>query len=93
MHSPRQRLYRVLVQKHGHLLYLDFDKPCRGVKVYLGYGEAGIREVSVLDFFAGPQAARVQRSPSSVPAPSVSVGYDGWVFPRSGVAFVWVLEQ
>ena len=59
----------------------------------LWYGDTGIQDVSVLDFFAGPQAARVQHSPKKVPTPSVSVGYDGWVFPRSGVAFVWVLEE
>lgn len=25
--------------------------------------------------------------------PVVAVGFDGWVFPRSGVAFVWVLDS
>lgn len=27
--------------------------------------------------------------PTSVPGKSVSIDFDGWVFPRSGVAFVW----
>lgn len=27
------------------------------------------------------------------PAPSVEIGYDGWVFPKGGVAFVWVLAS
>jgi hypothetical protein len=85
--------YRVLVRKHGHLLYVDFAKPSKGVKVDLWYGDAGIRYVNVLDFIAGAQAARVQRSPASVPTPNVSIDYAGWVFPRSGVAFVWVLES
>ena len=28
-----------------------------------------------------------------MPIPSVEVGFDGWIFPRSGVAFVWVLDS
>lgn len=36
--------------------------------------------------------SRVERTPEAVPTPSVTVGFDGWVFPRSGVAFVWVLR-
>jgi hypothetical protein len=27
------------------------------------------------------------------PSPSIQVAFDGWVFPKSGVAFVWVLDE
>ncbi|AWK10755.1 hypothetical protein AB0I99_17210 [Streptomyces spongiicola] len=27
------------------------------------------------------------------PSPSVEVAYEGWTFPKGGVAFVWVLER
>jgi hypothetical protein len=84
---------RVLVQKHGHLLYLDISKPTRGLSVELNYADAGIRHVNALDFIASAQQPHTARSPKSLPGRSVSIGFDGWVFPKSGVAFVWVLED
>ncbi|WP_043590333.1 hypothetical protein [Frankia sp. BMG5.23] len=95
--SPREveitYTYRVLVQQHGHLLYLDFGAPCKGIDVDFSYGGCGIRHVNVLDFIAGSQPTRVSRSPADASPPTVSVRYDGWVFPKSGVAFSWVLER
>ncbi|WP_131766126.1 hypothetical protein [Candidatus Protofrankia californiensis] len=85
--------YRALVQQHGHVLYLDFDMPAKGVEVELAYGDCGIRHVNVLDFIAGAQPTRVSRSPKDVTPPTVGVRFDGWVFPKSGVAFAWVLER
>ncbi len=84
--------YRVLVQRNGHLLYLDIPRPTMGMHVQLWYGDCGIRRVNTLDFIASAQEPRILRSPASVPTPSVEVGFDGWIFPKSGVAFVWVLE-
>jgi hypothetical protein len=85
--------YRVLVQRHSHLIYLDFGKPCKGVQVEFSYSDCGIRYVNALDFIASAQQARVTRSPKAVPTSNVTVGFDGWVFPKSGVAFVWVLDR
>lgn len=84
---------RVLVQQHGHVLYLDFGKPCKGVQMDCWYGGCGIRHMSVLDFIASSQPTRVVRSSQAVPTPNVAVGFDGWVLPKSGVALVWVLEE
>ena len=64
-----------------------------GLQVQLWYGDCGIRRVNTLDFIASAQEPRILRSPASVPTPSVEVGFDGWIFPKSGVAFVWVLES
>jgi hypothetical protein len=84
--------YRTLTAAFGHLLYFDIEQPSRDVAVSLDYDGCGIAGVSVLDFIASSQQARIVRSPSSVPNKSVAVEFDGWAFPRSGVAFVWVLE-
>lgn len=84
--------YRVLVQRHGHVLYLDSPRPIKGLKVQFNYADAGIRRVTTLDFIASAETARVEDAPGSVPGRSVSIGFDGWVFPRSGIASVWVLE-
>jgi hypothetical protein len=86
-------IYRTLVQQNGHLLYVDITKPTKGLRVELWYGDCGIKYVNVLDMIASSTQARVARTPDTVPTPSVAVGFDGWVFPRSGVAFVWVLED
>ncbi|GAB3428625.1 hypothetical protein GCM10027569_72330 [Flindersiella endophytica] len=85
--------YRVLVQRHGHLLYLEVPKPSRNFKVQFSHQGCGIRRVNALDFIASERLSRVQELPSPKPSSSVSIGVDGWVFPRSGVAFVWVLEE
>ncbi|WP_027932174.1 hypothetical protein [Amycolatopsis thermoflava] len=85
--------YRVLVQRHGHLLYLDLPRPAKGVHFQLDYAQAGIRRVNVVDYFASPDVARLEQSPADVPTKTVNVSIDGQVFPRAGVAFVWVLED
>ncbi|ABD10272.1 hypothetical protein ThrDRAFT_01696 [Frankia casuarinae] len=85
--------YRVLVQQHGHVLYLDFGAPCKGVDIDFTYADCGIRHVNVLDFIAGAQPTRITRGPKGTSSPSVGVRYDGWVFPKSGVAFGWVLDR
>jgi hypothetical protein len=85
--------YRVLVQRHGHLLYLDLPRPTKGLRVRLDYAAAGIRRINILDYFASTQQARVEQAPAAAPAKTVDIAFDGWIFPRSGVAFVWVLEE
>lgn len=85
--------YRVLVQRHGHVLYLDLPGLAKGLKVKFSYGDAGIRRVTTLDFIASSEPTRVGQTPASVPARSIDIRFDGWIFPRSGLAFVWVLEE
>jgi hypothetical protein len=85
--------YRTLVQRHSHLLYLDISRPTKGFEVDFWYGGAGIQYVNVADSIASSRPTRIRRSAASVPTPSVSVAFDGWLFPKSGVAFVWVLKD
>lgn len=85
--------YRVLIQRNSHLLALDFPRPAKGVKVSFSYGGSGIRYVHSLDLIASAQKALITKSPASVPQPSIELGFDGWIFPRSGVVFVWVLKD
>lgn len=85
--------YQVLVQRHGHLLYLDLPRPTKGIRVRLDYAAAGIRRVNTLDYFASTEQARVEQAPATASAKTVVIAFDGWVFPRAGVAFIWVLED
>jgi hypothetical protein len=69
------------------------DQPTKGLSVDLDYSDCGIAYGNVLDFIASSQKTRVSQSPKAVPGKNVSVEFDGWVFPRSGLAFVWVLDH
>lgn len=85
--------FRTLARQHGHVLWLDIAKPTKGLKIELRYGDCGIAEMKTLNFIASARPTRVTESPNAVPTPSVEVAFDGWVFPKSGVGFVWVLEE
>ncbi|HUZ54041.1 MAG TPA: hypothetical protein VMU94_16135 [Streptosporangiaceae bacterium] len=82
--------YRTLVQQNGHLLHLDISQPTKGLHVEFSYGDCGIRYVNVLDYIAGARQPGISQLPASDPTPSVEVGFDGWMFPKDGLAFVWV---
>lgn len=85
-------MYRTVVSQHGHLLHFDLEQPTRGVDIQLDYSDCDIAYVNVLDFIASSRKTRVLHTPTTVPGRSVAVQFDGWVFPRSGVAFVWALD-
>jgi hypothetical protein len=40
----------------------------------------------------GAESTRVVRSLDDAPSPAAEARYDGWAFPRSSVAFCWVLD-
>ncbi|MEU8860936.1 hypothetical protein [Streptomyces umbrinus] len=85
--------YRVLVQRHGHLLHLDLAQPTKDFRAELWYGDCGIRRMNVIDYLSGPRQPRYRHLEASDPSPSVEVAYEGWTFPKGGVAFVWVLDE
>ena len=85
--------YRVVVQQHGHLLHLDISRPTKALKVQFAYGGCGIRHVNVVDYIASSRRARLSRLPAAGPTPSIALGFDGWILPKAGAAFVWVLER
>jgi hypothetical protein len=84
--------YQVLARQAGHLLYLDVPRPAKGLHVQFWYGDTGIHHVDALDFIASAGRPRIVRTPATAPTPSIDIGFGGWVFPRAGVGFVWVLE-
>lgn len=84
--------YRTLVARNGHLLHFDIEQPTRGIRVELDYSETDIDYVKLVDFIASSKKSRIVQTPATVPGKSIGVEFDGWLMPRSGVAFVWVLE-
>jgi hypothetical protein len=85
--------YRVLIQQQGHLLHFDISRPTKGLRVELAYGGCDIRRVNVVDYIASSRQPGLTRLPPSEPTPSVTLSFDGWILPKAGVAFVWVLER
>ncbi|HXC76150.1 MAG TPA: hypothetical protein VNU19_03785 [Candidatus Acidoferrum sp.] len=83
--------YRTLVSVDEHLLQLRVDQPTRGLSIELDYSDTDIDHINVLDFIASSERTRISRLPPAMPGKIVLIEFDGWVFPRSGVAFVWVL--
>ncbi len=85
--------YRTLLPIADHLLRLRIDQPTRGLTIELDYGDTDIERVSVLDFLASAGKASITRSPEQIPGKTVALEFDGWVFPRSGVALVWTSSR
>lgn len=85
--------YRTITPPTGHRLYIDIEQPTKGISVELDYGDCDIAEMSVLDLVASSRQTVVRRTPSGVPGRSLAVEFDGWVFPRTGFAFVWTLND
>lgn len=81
--------YRTVNLRDGHLLHFDIEQPTRGIEVELDYGDTDIASVTVLDFIASSERTHITRSSKRVPERSVEVTFDGWAFPKSGIAFVW----
>ncbi|MFI6401479.1 hypothetical protein [Streptomyces sp. NPDC050548] len=94
--SQRVRIaytYRVLMQRHGHLLHLDLAQPTKDFSAEISYGDCGIWRMNVVDYLSGPRQPRVAELAASDPSPSVQISYPGWTFPKGGVVCSWVLED
>lgn len=80
---------RTVTALNGHRLRLRVDQPTKGLAIDFDYSDTELSEVAVLDYIASGERTRIRRTPPSVPDKVVTVEFDGWIFPRSGVAFVW----
>jgi len=85
--------YRTVTRQDGHLLFFDIEQPTRDLHVDFDYSDCGITSISALDLVPSVRRTRIERTPKSLHQSSVRVDLDGWVFPRSGVAFVWTLQR
>ena len=85
--------YRAITSQAGHLLFFDIEQPTRDLKVEFDYSDCGIASVSTLDLIPAIRPTRIERTPASLPATSIRLDLDGWIFPRSGIAFIWTLES
>lgn len=81
--------YQTITSADGHVLFFDIEQPTRDLSVTFDYTNTDIDAVSTLDLIPSTRPTLIERSPEASPTRTIRVGIDGWVFPRSGVAFVW----
>lgn len=85
--------YRLHPPAHNRWLHVDVEQPTRGIDVELDYSDTDIQQVSMLDFIASSQRSIVTKTPPTVPAKTIGLESDGWLMPKSGVAFVWTMQD
>lgn len=84
--------YKVKVQKRGHLLRVNMPCPTKNVVVELDYRDTDIHFVNVHNFFVS-NAEPILRFPSQQSPRRIEIEVNGWVFPKGGVIFGWVLRS
>lgn len=84
--------YRLVMASSGHLLFFDIEQPTRDLRIDFDYAGCGISSVSTLDLIPSVRPTRIERPTIEAPGDTIRVDLDGWIFPRSGIAFVWSLE-
>ena len=82
---------RVVTPMWGHRLFFEVPQPTRGLSLTLDYTNTGIASINVTDTVA--TRAIVSRSPTGVAGRELHVDVPGWLLPKSGVTFVWTLQD
>jgi hypothetical protein avisC_04866 len=72
------------------VVHLDIDRPTRGLDVELRYDPEQVGQMRILDFASIGEGGRLTQVPD---APTLRYRYDGWLFPRAGMVFVWTLPD
>jgi hypothetical protein len=85
--------YRTLMAQDGNFLFFDIEQPTRDLNVAFDYSGCGIASISTLDLVPSVRPTRIEAPPDAGSDETVRVDIDGWIFPRSGVAFVWTLDN
>ena len=85
--------YRSRLRRDGHMVHFDIDRPTKGFELELHYQDAGVSKMKLVDFISSTRRARVSEAPDVAGVKKYTMSYDGWVLPRAGVAFVWILED
>ena len=85
--------YRTTIASNANMLFFSIEQPTRNLNLQFDYSGCGIANVSTLDFVPSIRPTRIERAPAKTHTDTIRVDLDGWIFPRSGVAFVWTLDS
>lgn len=87
-----RHVFRTLTRMAGHRLYFALPQPARNMTALIDYTNTPIVEMRVIDIVSTAKPATVTNLPPSVPGRTVSVEALGWLMPKSGFAFTWILD-
>ena len=82
--------FRTRTLRSGHVVHLDIDRPTRGLDVELRYDPEQVGQMRILDFASIGEGGRLTQVPNT---PTLRYRYNGWLFPRAGMVFVWTLPD
>ena len=85
--------YRTTIASNANMLFFSIEQPTRNLNLQFDYSGCGIANVSTLDLVPSIRPTRIERAPAKTHTDTIRVDLDGWIFPRSGVAFVWTLDS
>lgn len=85
--------YRTVTPQAGHVLFFDIEQPTKDLQVTIDHTAAHLAAVSAIDLVQTVRPVRIAQTPGNVEPRIVTVDIDGWVFPRSGIALVWTLDD
>lgn len=85
--------YRTITSKNSHVLFFDIEQPTKDFQAEFDYTNTEIASVSTLDLVPSARRPKIEHSPTGSGTRTVRLHTQGWMFPRSGVAFVWALKQ
>lgn len=80
--------FRTTVSREGRSFHLGIDRPTKDLDVELSYDPQAVGQVSLMDFASRGDGGRVSDEPDTS---TLRYRYDGWLFPRAGLVFVWTL--
>ena len=82
--------FRTTVSREGRSFHLGIDRPTKDLDVELRYDPDVVGQVSLMDFASRGDGGRISDEPD---ASALRYRYDGWLFPRAGLVFVWTLPS
>ena len=82
--------FRTTVSREGRSFHLGVDRPTKDLDIELIYDAQSVGQVSLMDFASRGEGGRVSEEPESG---AIRYRYDGWLFPRAGLVFVWTLPD
>jgi hypothetical protein len=85
--------YRTTIASNANMLFFSIEQPTRNLNLQFDYSGCGIASVSTPDLVPSIRPTRIERAPAKTHTDTIRVDLDGWIFPRSGVAFVWTLAE